>query len=90
MQRPRNIAGPEIRRLRVQRGLTQQMLVAKCNLLGWNISRETLAKIECQVRWLSDLELLFAAKALAVPVEQLLPGKAEQSKAMRQFVQLLD
>src|SRR5262245_30761093 len=45
MTKPRNIAGPEIRRIRSQKRMTQPDLVAKCNLAGWNISRETLAKI---------------------------------------------
>src|SRR5262245_61692988 len=46
MKQPRNIVGPQIRALRVERGLTQPMLAAKCHLLGWDLSRKTLAKIE--------------------------------------------
>lgn len=47
------------------------MLVAKCNLLGWQISRETLAKIEAQIRWVSDFELLCLAHALRMNSEAL-------------------
>ena len=53
--------------------MTQPMLVAKLNLAGWNISRETLAKIETRLRWIADSELVCLAKCLAVTVESLLP-----------------
>jgi transcriptional regulator with XRE-family HTH domain len=66
MNTPRNIVGPVVRELRESQGLTQQMLVARINLLGWDISRETLAKIESQVRWVADLELVQLAEALKV------------------------
>lgn len=85
MTRPRNIVGPQIRRLRVKRGLTQPMLAAKCNLLGWNLSREIVAKIESQVRWVADCELLCLAKSLGVPVTALLPVDKEISAVVRSF-----
>ncbi len=47
------------------------MLVAKLNLLGWDISRETLAKIETQIRWVADVELIKLASALEVDVGEL-------------------
>ena len=50
MRVPRNLVGPVIRELREQGGLTQPMLVARLNLAGWDISRETLAKIESQAQ----------------------------------------
>ncbi|MCX6924946.1 MAG: hypothetical protein NT154_17290 [Verrucomicrobia bacterium] len=42
MQKPRNIVGPVVRELREKKGLTQPQLVAKLNLAGWDVSRETL------------------------------------------------
>jgi hypothetical protein len=39
------------------------------------LSRETLAKIEAQIRWVSDFELVCLANALGVPPETLLPQK---------------
>ena len=53
--------------------MTQPMLVAKLNLQGWNISRETLAKIETHVRWIADFELVLLAAALGVSVAEILP-----------------
>lgn len=69
---PRNIAGPAVRQLRQEAGLTQAELVAKLNILSWDLSRETLAKIESQVRWIADFELLKLSSALGVEPGRLL------------------
>jgi DNA-binding XRE family transcriptional regulator len=58
MEHPRNIVGPQVRRVRVQIDLTQQQLAEKCQLIGWDVGRETIAKIEGQTRWVADFELL--------------------------------
>ena len=69
----------------MSQALTQPQLAAKCNLLGWNISRETLAKIESQVRWISDAELLCMGKALGVSIESLLPHQERDPKNLAKF-----
>ena len=61
-----NIIGPQVRQLREAQNLTQDQLAAKCNLLEWNISRGTLAKIESQVRRVTDIEVKLLAQALGV------------------------
>lgn len=61
-----NIIGPQVKALREQQGLTQDQLAAKCNLLEWNISRGTLAKIESKVRRVTDIEVVLLAQALDV------------------------
>ena len=40
------------------------MLVARLNVQGWDISRGTYAKIEAQVRWIADSEIVRLAEAL--------------------------
>ncbi|MGA2443922.1 MAG: helix-turn-helix transcriptional regulator [Opitutaceae bacterium] len=66
-----NIVGPQIRRLRNAANLTQEQFSARCGVLGWRLSRSTLAKIEAQVRCVSDAELFVLAKALRKEVDQL-------------------
>jgi transcriptional regulator with XRE-family HTH domain len=66
-----NIIGPQIRRLREQNNMTQEELTAQCNLLGWNISRGTLAKIESQVRRVTDSEVALIARVLHVDISEL-------------------
>ncbi len=52
-------------------GLTQEELTARCTVLGWNISRGTLAKMESQVRRITDSEVAQLAKALKVNIDTL-------------------
>ncbi len=84
---PRNIAGPQIRRLRSQQGLTQQAFAERCQRMGWDISRDTLAKVESQTRWLADFELVFLADALRVSLDLLLPERGSiAQKTICEFV----
>jgi len=66
-----NQIGPQIRKLREKAGMTQEQLTAHCNLVGFNISRGTLAKIESQVRRITDGEVALLAEALNVDVSEL-------------------
>lgn len=66
-----NIIGPQVRRIRETQLLTQDELTARCNLLGYNISRSTLAKIESQVRRVTDSEVALLAQALKVEIPAL-------------------
>ena len=66
-----NEIGPQVRRLREAQGLTQERFVARCHLIGWNVSRGTLAKIESQVRRITDDEVPLLAKALKVSLDEL-------------------
>lgn len=66
-----NVIGPRIKELRESQGLTQEELTARCNLIGLDISRGTLAKIEAQVRRVTDDEIPLLADALKVSISQL-------------------
>jgi transcriptional regulator with XRE-family HTH domain len=64
--------GPTLRSLREAEGLTQAELAGRLQLAGWDISRETLAKVESQVRCVTDRELVRFAEALEVNPSELL------------------
>ncbi len=66
-----NIIGGNVKKIRKQRGWTQDQLTAKCNLVGFNISRGTLAKIESRVRRVIDSEVQLLAMALQVSINEL-------------------
>lgn len=66
-----NSIGPQVRKIRESQNLTQDQLAARCNLLEWNISRGTLAKIESQVRRVTDIEAYLLAQALKVKIQDL-------------------
>lgn len=69
-----NNIGPQIKHLREQKEMTQDQLAARCNIVGLNISRSTLAKIEAKVRRVTDCEAALLAKALKVDVGELYGG----------------
>jgi len=52
-----NVIGPQIKHLRELNDMTQVDLTVRCNIVGWSISRSTLAKIESQVRRVTDSEV---------------------------------
>ena len=66
-----NLIGNNIRKLREEQGLTQDQFAARCNLIGWDISRGTLAKIESKVRRITDIEVALLSKALKKPIQTL-------------------
>ncbi len=81
-----NIVGPQIRQLRSQQRLTQQAFAERCQLLGWDISRDTLAEGR-ESDALADFEVVFLADALRVPLDLLLPERGEIARAtVREFV----
>lgn len=61
-----------IRELREKQELTQTALVAKLNLAGWDVSRDIVARIEGQIRWVADFELVKLAEGLNLDAPTLL------------------
>ena len=53
--------------------MSQSGLVAKCNLLGFDVGRESISQIERQVRGVSDIEMILLARALRVTLDELVP-----------------
>jgi transcriptional regulator with XRE-family HTH domain len=86
-----NLCGPQLRRIRLARGLTlsamQKALAQDYQLYR---DRTNLGRIEGQKRRVSDVELLIFANILGVSVEQLLgeiPSDPIQVKAFLQHMQ---
>jgi transcriptional regulator with XRE-family HTH domain len=80
MPKTQNVVGPQVRKLRYQRNITQEALAARCGVLGWDLSRATLSKIEAQLRCVTDTELEILAKALKVEIAELFVSKASRRK----------
>lgn len=66
-----NVIGPRVRQIRMAKEITQDDFAARCNVIGFNVSRGTLAKIEAQVRRVTDSEVQLLAKALGVDISEL-------------------
>ncbi|ELB2130207.1 helix-turn-helix transcriptional regulator [Vibrio parahaemolyticus] len=70
-----NVVGAQVRKLRKEQKLTQEQLSARCNVIGLDISRGTLAKIEAGVRQVIDTEIVQLATALKVEESDLFPKR---------------
>ena len=64
--------GENIRNLRIKAGLTQEMLSARLQLEGCDVTRSALAKIEVGQRHLYPDEIIFMQKILNVTFEEIL------------------
>lgn len=85
MSRPLNVTGTQVRKLRDQRGWTQEVLAQKLQLAGWDVSRTSLAKLEAGLRRTVDCELLFLAKVLGVGIGDLFPPNVNLKRLGPQF-----
>ncbi len=66
------IIGQNIRRLRESKGLTQEMLSARLQTEGCDITRSALAKIEVGQRHLYPDEIILLKKILKVTFDDIL------------------
>lgn len=74
LRRYRNCIGPQVRRLRMKKELTQDQFAARLQLAGLHsLDRVAVAKIESQIRSVFDYELPIIASELGVKADELLP-----------------
>ena len=73
--RQKNVIGPTLTKLRTGMNLSQEELAAKCQRLGWDIARDTIAKIEGRNRLVADYEILLLASAMQVNPTAFFPFK---------------
>jgi transcriptional regulator with XRE-family HTH domain len=85
----KNNIGPQVRRLRDARGWTQEAFTAKLQILGLDITRAGLSKIEARLIFVDDKTMLFLAEALKVPVQDLFPLR-QTGKCLREFLERLE
>jgi len=69
----KNIVGPQVRRLRVAAGLSQEALAGRLQVAGWDLSRAGLSKIEAGLRLVIDAEAVVLARVLGVALDELVP-----------------
>ena len=69
-----NISGENIARIRKSKSpaLSQRALADKLQLLGIDLDKNAIQRIECGKRFVTDIELLVMAKVLDVSVLDLL------------------
>lgn len=65
------MVGGKIKKLRIEKGLSQQALSNRLELLAIYVCRGSISRIEDKLRTVTDIELFGFSKALGVPIESL-------------------
>lgn len=66
-----NIIGNRIKNIRLSQKITQEDLCARMQILGFQISRSDISKLENGKKLISDFEILGFSKALKVSILDL-------------------
>ena len=75
-----NMVGGNVRKLRLERGMSQQALSDKLETLAIYICRGSISRIEDGQRTVTDIELYGLAKVLGVSITSLFELKDEDSE----------
>ena len=67
----KNMVGHNVKRIRIEKGLSQQALSAKLELLAIYVCRGSISRIEDKQRTVTDIELYGIAKVLGVSIDEL-------------------
>lgn len=66
-----NITGKNIKEIRKDKKITQEDLCARMQVMGYQISRSDISKLENGKRFISDFEVVGFAQALKVDILEL-------------------
>lgn len=67
----KNVSGERIRELRIKRRMSQSELVARLQVEGVILERDSISRIESGARFVADYELFVFAKVLGVDMISL-------------------
>ena len=67
-----NICGKKIAELRGELGISQRELADRMQLVGIDIDKNAIQRIECGKRFVTDIEIIAFAKVFGISYENLL------------------
>ena len=67
-----NICGRNISKMRKQSAISQRQLADRMQLIGIDIDKNAIQRIECGKRFVTDIEIVAFSKVFDVTVEDLL------------------
>ena len=76
----KNMVGDRVRALRIQRGLSQQLLSDRLETLAIYICRGSISRIEDRQRTVTDIELYGLSQVLRVPIEAFFETEEPEKK----------
>lgn len=68
----RNLIGTKVEEARKKRGMKQKELLAQLQVRGVDMNASGLSKLEGQIRYVTDIELVALSEILEIPVDYLL------------------
>lgn len=74
-----NVCGKQIAKLRMNMKISQRALADKIQLVGIDIDKNAVQRIECGKRFVTDIELIAFAKIFDVSFDELL-GNPDSDK----------
>lgn len=75
----RNLVGEKVEALRKKKGMKQKDLLAQLQVRGVDMNASALSKLEGQIRYVTDFELIALSDILEVSVNYLL-GISDENK----------
>lgn len=69
----KNLIGPQVKKLRKAKKLTQKDMAAQMQVLGYEFNDLTILRIEQQTRFVSDFELRALAYYFKIDINELFP-----------------
>lgn len=80
MKRWANNIGPNLTRIRIRRGLTQEQLAAKLQIGEVNMTRQVVANIEARRRRVYEEQIIGLVKVLRCDINELFFGIVPAAK----------
>ncbi len=67
-----NLCGKTVAQIRREKKLSQRKLAAKMQLLGFDVDHYFIRRVENGERFVTDIDLVIFARALEVPITELI------------------
>lgn len=67
-----NLCGKNVCRIRKSMKLSQRQLAERLQLVGIDVDKNAIQRIECGKRFVTDIELIALSDVLRIPLEELL------------------
>lgn len=67
-----NVSGKQIAKFRKELGMSQRQLADALQILGLDVDKNAIQRIESGQRFVTDIELIYISSALKKSVDQLL------------------
>lgn len=70
-----NLIGGQLAKMRKEFGLSQKKFADRLQLLGLDVDKNAIQRMECGKRFVTDIELVYICKALRTDPNELLQWK---------------